>query len=325
MYKVVCLRPEQDFIDAMVNIPPELEMVYIDANEHEAIVAACRDADFILAAKDGKITGEIILNSPKLKLISLTSTGFDHVDIDTARQAGVQVSNNGGANKRCVAQYTIMAAAILLRRALEGDKGIKDGRFQEIRDRMLEEGMYEFTELKFGILGMGRIGTEVAGLAKILGSKILYSDLVRLPEKKAEELNAAYLELPDLLRECDVFSINLPITHNTRGLIGKNQLSLMKPTAILINTGRGAIVDEAALAEAIQNNVIAGAAIDTFEAIPDRNHPFLTMEPAFRERLFLSPHIGGATKQSFKRMLTFALENIMRVCQNGEPLSVVNV
>lgn len=324
MPKVVCLRPEKDFADAGVEIPPELEMVCVSPEDPPAVRVACREAEFILSAKEGRITGEIILNSPRLKFISLTCTGYDHIDTAAARRANIPVANNGGSNARCVAQFVIMAVSVLNRRILEADRGVKEGRFQEIRAGMLDEGLFDFSGLRIGILGLGRIGREVAALVNVLGAVVLYYDLVRLPREKESELSATYLEFPDLIRQSDILTIHLPLTPGTRRLIGADQLALMKPTAILVNTGRGAIVDDVALAEAIRNNIIAGAAIDTFESVPSPEHPFLQLALPYRDHLLLTPHIAGATRQSFRRMLAFALENIMRVVRNEDPLSVVN-
>ncbi|MDA8334823.1 MAG: NAD(P)-dependent oxidoreductase [Peptococcaceae bacterium] len=324
MPKVLCLRPEKDFADVGVNIPSELQMVFVEPGNQSEILAACNDADFILAAKDGQITAEMILNASHLRLIQLTCTGFDHVDILCARRLNIPVANNGGSNAYCVAQFVLMAISILRRRIIEADRGVKYGRFLETRSMILERGLFDFTGEVVGILGFGRIGREVAKVVKALGARIVYHDVLPLSPEEEREFSARLLELPDLLRTCDVLTIHMPLTPRTRRLIGPVELSLMKGTAVLINTGRGAIVDDAALAEAIKNNVIAGAAIDTFEQIPSLEHPYLKLEHRYQNRLLLTPHIAGATKQSFKNMLTFSLENILNVVNNRQALSVVN-
>lgn len=190
---------------------------------------------------------------------------------------------------------------------------------------MLRDGLQELSESCFGLIGLGNIGREVARLARALGAKVVYYTPRRKPPEVEASLGVSYRSLPELLTTADVVSLHLPLTSETRHLIGEPELRLMKGSALLINTSRGGLVDEAALIRAIAQKQIAGAAIDTFTVEPlPPNYPFLNLPDEVKPRLLLTPHLAGVTRQAFARMLRNAIENMARVARGEPARHVVN-
>lgn len=224
-----------------------------------------------------------------------------------------------------MAEFTIACAIVLQRRLLEGDQGIKQGKYAAVREALLRDGLQELSESCFGLIGLGNIGREVARLARALGAEVVYYTPRRKPPELEASLGVSYRSLPELLTTADVVSLHLPLTPETRHLIGEPELRLMKGSALLINTSRGGLVDEAALIRAIAQKQIAGAAIDTFTVEPlPPNYPFLNLPDEVKPRLLLTPHLAGVTRQAFARMLRNAIENMARVARGEPARHVVN-
>jgi len=284
------------------------------------IIAACRDADAVLSV--GSVAGinsRIIANCPMLKLIQCLGAGFNQVDLAAAAQRKIPVANSPGQNANTVAEFAIGSIIALQRRILESDCEIKAGRYAAIRSQLLREGLPEIGGSLIGLVGLGNIGLQVAKIARLLGASVSYYTENRRPADIERRLRIAYRPLNDLLAESDIVSLHVPLNETTRGLIGARELARMKTGSLLINTSRGAVVDQAALAQALTSGRPAGAAIDTFDPEPPGvNHPLLQLSPATQRRLLLTPHMAGLTIPSFRRMLTTCIENIERVLR-GEP------
>jgi phosphoglycerate dehydrogenase-like enzyme len=181
-------------------------------------------------------------------------------------------------------------------------------------------GLFELHGKTLGLVGMGNIGREVAARAKSFGCRIVYSDVVALPEEISSQLGAERLDLEELLREADIVSLHVPLTPETTRLIDRERLALMKPGAYLLNLARGEVVDEPALAEALREDRLAGAGIDVFTeepVIPD--NPLLASD-----KVILSPHVSGGTNESKVRILAITVENVNRVLAGEKPQYVVN-
>lgn len=328
MPKILSLMPKMYFKDpGTITILEAFkeELAFSTDYEPEEIIAAAKDATCLLCpAPYPYITEQVIKSLPNLKLIQSTGAGFDKIDIEAAARVGIPVCNAPGLNSISVAEL-VLAAIINLQRGLAyADRQIRQGKYQPVREELLAKGMREIAGSKWGIVGLGQIGSKVAQLGKMLGAEVSYFN--RKPKAEVEkELAISYLGLEELLVGSDIVIVSLAMTGGTERLIGAREIKLMKPTSILINVGRGGIIDETALAEALTAGRVGGAALDTFatEPLPE-DHPLLTLPEEVKDRIFLTPHLGGITTQALNRMLNYALANCTRVLNGEKPLAVVN-
>ncbi len=252
------------------------------------------------------------------RLIQQPSIGYQHIDLEATREAGIPVANVGAANAVGVAEHAVMFMLCLLKKALYFHNKTAAGEWGQ--QDIFTLGLYELQGKTVGIVGMGNIGREVAVRLRPFGCRVLYYDLVRLPAEKEEELGAEYAELEELLRASDIVTLHVPLTPETRHLIDRERLGLMKPDAYLLNLARGEVVDEEALAEALQEGRIAGAGLDVFAREPvEPDNPLLKSD-----RVILSPHVAGGTNESRVRMLQVTIDNVMRVLSGEKPRFVVN-
>jgi lactate dehydrogenase-like 2-hydroxyacid dehydrogenase len=325
--KVVCLRPKQDFDRVNVSFPESLDVHFFEEYDEDVVAQACVDADFIMAPSPfPPITAKIILGANSLKLIQLTGSGFDTVDLHAADKAGIPVANCPGQNSKAVAQLAFITIGALNRGMIEADTEMKKGNYQEVRKKLEKEGMYEFENMNLGLLGIGLIGKEMAKIGVFFGLNLYYYDILRLSPEQEREFKVALVGFKELLRISDIVSIHLPINESTKKLLGPEEFALMKPNAILINTSRGAIIDDDALIHALKSKRLKGAALDAFDPEPlPPEHSFLLLDPEIKKRLIFTPHIGGSTRQSFRRMFQEAINNVLRVLRGEMPKYVVNL
>ncbi len=252
------------------------------------------------------------------RLIQQPSIGYQHIDLEATRRAGIPVANVGAANAVGVAEHAVMFMLCLLKKALYFHAKTAAGDWAQ--QEVFTLGMYELQGKTVGIVGMGNIGKEVAARLRPFGCRILYHDKVRLSRELEGELGVEYASLEDLLRASDIVTLHVPLTPETRHLIDRERLALMKPEAYLLNLARGEVVDEEALAEALEQGRIAGAGLDVFAREPvDPDNPLLRSD-----RVILSPHVAGGTNESRVRMLQVTVDNITRVLSGEKPRFVVN-
>ena len=271
------------------------------------------DADF-LAVGIEPVADEVLDRAPRLKLIQRLGRGHNNIDVDAASRRGVPVCTMPDFNADTVAEHTIMLVLALLRRVFESTLLMKAGRWP-VRE-VVGSGIFDLQGKIVGLVGLGAIGRAVAARLKAFDAHVLYYDL-RDGADIDLELEAASLER--LLRDSDIVSLHIPLTAETQGLIGRQQLATMKESALLINTARGALVDEVALADALQRGAIAGAGLDVFSDEPlDPSHPLRRCRNAL-----LTPHTAGQTREAMERMVAMMLENMQRVCRGDEPLDIV--
>lgn len=266
-----------------------------------------RDLDVLLINKV-LVDKELIDSAPNLKLICIAATGVNNIDVGYAASKGIPVRNAVGYSTDSVVQATFMHILSLVGGAPYFDQSVKSGSYS--RSGMFTDPNWNWWELAgktIGIIGMGNIGSKVAKIAEVFGMKVCYYSTSGTGHCKEYPC----LPLDELLRISDVVSIHAPLNDRTKDLIGKEQLSLMKPSAILVNAGRGAIVVEDALAEAVDNGVIAGAGIDVFvqEPIPE-DHPYLRMK--HKERMRLAPHVAWASVEARRRLVDIMAANIAK-------------
>jgi glyoxylate reductase len=248
---------------------------------------------------------------PSLRCVANVAVGYDNIDIAAARERGVVVTNTPGVLTEATADLTMALVLAVTRRVGEGERLIRSGRgWSWDLDFMLGEGIQDRT---LGIVGLGAIGTAVARRARAFGMRISYAGRHSVPVELVAELAAQRLDLDELLGAADVVSLHVPLTAETRHLIDAPKLALMKPSAFLINTARGPIVDEAALVAALSKREIAGAGLDVFEEEP-------TLHPGLREleNVVLLPHLGSATVETRTAMALLAARNAAAVLA-GEP------
>lgn len=260
--------------------------------DEDTVIQEGKDCDAILT-RNAKITRRILLSCPKLKIISMHGVGVNNIDVDSATQLGIQVTNAATSNQSSVAEYTMGLILALAKQTPLYDRELKNGNWNIRRICGMDvEGK------TLGIIGMGRIGNAVAKKASLgFGMKVIgYSRHVTRPTEDHYGILTNNME--DVIRSCDFLSLHLPAAPSTEHLIGKQQLSWMKSSAYLINTGRGEVIDEAALITILEDKKIAGAAIDVFDGnVPSMNNPLLHMP-----HVITTPHTAAFTKQALERM-----------------------
>jgi phosphoglycerate dehydrogenase-like enzyme len=278
-------------------------------------IALVEDADFLILFP-GVISPEVLRAAPKLKLIQLVSAGFDRLDLALCRQLEIPVANNGGTNAIDVAEHTIALILAWYRRMGEMDANVRSGRWSAI-----DSGMHTHTirGKTVGIVGFGNIGRKLATLLRAFGAEMLYTDAVAAPAEVERQFGITRVGLDELLQRSDIVTLHVPLNSQTRGLIGEAELARMKPMALLVNTCRGPVVDEAALIAALRAGQIAGAALDVLEQEP----PALD-NPLFElDNVLLTPHIAGVTRDTWGRRGAFVFQNLQRVWAGEAPLAVV--
>lgn len=262
-----------------------------------------------------EVTKEIIDKAVNLKLIQRTGVGVDMVDVAYAKEKGIPVSICKGFNASSVAELAVLGMLALYRKLVIMDITTKRGEWQTWKYR---HESYEIRDKVVGVLGAGTIGREVIKRVQAFDAKVIYYDAYRLSPEMEEKLNIEYVSFDELVTRSDIITIHVPLMDSTRGLFGAEAFRKMKPTAILINTARGPIVDQAALREALVNKTIGGAFLDVFESMPaKKDDPLFSLDC---ENLITAPHIGAATYDNYFRCYTLCLENAQRIGRGEAPL-----
>lgn len=270
------------------------------------------DADFLVVGLE-PVPEVLFARAKKLKLVQRLGVGYDNIDLEAADRYGVPVCNMPDFNAATVAEHTIMLILALLRRAFESTLLMKASQWP--LTTVISQGIFDLQGKTLGIIGLGEIGQAVARRVKPFDVKICYYDRNQLPPADEMGLDASFVSLDDLLRHSDIVTIHIPLSSETQHLIGEAELRKMKSTALLINTARGAIVDEEALAEALEQGIIAGAGLDVFAEEPlDPRHPLRRCQ-----NVLLTPHTAGQTREAMDRMVDMMLENVLRVARGEEP------
>jgi glyoxylate reductase/D-3-phosphoglycerate dehydrogenase len=290
--------------------PEGFELLTVPAGASpEQVRDAVSQADFLLGF--WSLNEDDFRAARNLKLIQLMSAGYDRIDLDLAARYGVPVANNGGGNAIAVAEHTILLMLAVYRRLVYHHLNVKAGRW-----RVDTNDLYELWRKRVGIVGLGNIGRQVAKRLRTFESEVVYYD-IRRPDPETEAgLGATFVPFEELLQTSDIVTLHVPLTRLTRHMIGARELAMMKPTAVLINTSRGAVVDEQALYEALRSGQIMAAGLDVLELEPpDPSNPLLTLE-----NVVLTPHIAGPTVDGWPRILANCYANIQRVARGEPPL-----
>jgi glyoxylate reductase len=294
----------------------DVTVLYECPPERGELLDAVRGANGVLSTATEKVDGEVMdAAGDGLKVVANMAVGYDNIDVEAARERGVVVTNTPGVLDETTADVAFMLMLAAARRLGEGERLLRAGKWEWWGPKQLR-GLDVWGK-KLGILGLGRIGRAVARRARGFGMEILYHNRSR-KEDAEKELGARYLELQDLLGESDFISIHTPLTDETRHLIGAKELERMKPGAVLVNTSRGPVVDEGALADALENGRIFAAGLDVYENEPEVHPRLLELE-----NIVLAPHIGSASIETRDRMATLAAENLRAVLRGEQPKTPV--
>jgi glyoxylate reductase len=261
--------------------------------------------------------GEEVLSTPGLKIVSNVAVGYDNIDVEAATRHGVLVTNTPGVLTDTTADFAFALLMAAGRRVAEGDRYLRAGLFKGWAiDMMLGQDLQGAT---LGLVGVGRIGGAVARRARGFDMRILYSDAVALPPDVESELGATRVDLDRLLEESDFVSLHVPLTPDTHHLISTDQLGRMKPSAVLVNTSRGPVVDEAALATALREGQIFAAGLDVFEREPEVHPALLELD-----NVVLTPHIASASGRTRSRMCEMAVQDLIAGLRGERPKNPLN-
>jgi glyoxylate reductase len=284
--------------------------------EPKLIAQAAQGCLGILSLLKDPITEEV-LSVPGLKVVANCAVGFENIDVAAATKHGVMVTNTPGVLDQSTADFAFALMMATARRVVEADQFVRDGHFEGWGiDLMLGRDLYGAT---LGIVGMGRIGQAVARRSSGFLMRLLYHNRHPVHRDVERALHAQAVDLDTLLVESDIVSIHVPLTSETRHLIGAREIALMKPTAILINTSRGAVVDEAALIDALKNHRLFGAGLDVFEREPEVPAALSALP-----NVVLAPHIGSASAVTRAEMSEIAARNLLIGIRGATPANLVN-
>lgn len=281
------------------------------------LYAPFEEADILVSTFDAKVSGELIAAMPNLKLIANFGAGYNNIDLEACKVRGIRVTNTPQPVIEPTAELAFALMIDIARRVSEFDRTVRAGQAVFGVMNNLSHSLYGKT---LGILGMGRIGQALARRAKVSGMQIIYHNRHKLSDEIEQKYEAKYVDFQTLLQDSDYLSLNLPYTPEVHHIIGKPELGMMKRSAYLINTARGAHVDEAALIEALKSGIIAGAALDVYEHEPAVSSELLTLP-----NVVLSPHTGTGTWEGRIAMCENVTDNILAFVENRpKDMNIVN-
>jgi D-3-phosphoglycerate dehydrogenase len=293
---------------------PRFELVERPGLKGEELAAAIADADAVLVRSATKITRESLARAAHLKVIGRAGVGVDTIDVEAATERGVAVMNAPAGNTVSAAELAFALLLSLVRKVPAADRSMRAGEW----DRTSFNGI-ELYQKTLGLVGAGRVGGEVARRAVAFGMRVLAYDPFLSPDA-AHELGVELASLNTVLREADVLSLHVPLTESTRGMLGEAQLSLLKPTAIIVNAARGGVLDEAALLRHLTNGTLAGAALDVFDQEPlPLDHPFRRLP-----NVVLTPHLGASTEEAQLNVAIEIAEAVRAALVEGDYSRAVN-
>lgn len=275
-----------------------------------------KDCDAIITVYGNKLDNDVIDAAPKLKMIANFGAGYDNIDVSYASSKGIVITNSPDPVTEPTAELAMGLMIATARRMAEMDRLLRE---DKVTWGVMRNLSTTLVGKQLGIIGMGAIGKALARRAVASGMKVVYHNRKRVDQLTEKDLRASYLPLDELLQTSDVVSLNMPLTADTRGMIGQRELALMKSMAYLINTARGPVVDQNALIEALQKKLIAGAGLDVYE-----NEPHVPDELLAMDNVVLIPHLGTATHETRGEMSSLVAENIKAFFNGNTPPNRVN-
>ncbi|MGH9357675.1 MAG: 2-hydroxyacid dehydrogenase [Terriglobia bacterium] len=320
-YRVFATRPMPqavlDFLAPHCDVQMQSEDAPVPPDDLERI---CREQKIEgLLVAGGRVPAELVRAAAQLRVVANCSVGYDNVDLEECTKRGILVTNTAGSLDDTTADLAFALLLAVARRLGEAEQFLRAGRWKHWRFSLLMGSDVHHKTL--GIYGFGNIGRVMARRGAGFSMRILYHSRRRAPESVERELGAEYRDRESLIRESDFLSLHVPLTLETTHLIGERELAWMKPTAFLINTSRGQVVDEAALAAALKAGRLAGAGLDVFEHEPKVHPELLKIE----NNVVLLPHIGSATEETRTRMAMQAARNLLAALAGERPPNLINV
>ena len=295
--------------DAMALLSAHADARVAPGWDEESLLSCIGEAEGVIVRGMGAFTRRLFEAAPRLRIVARHGAGYDNIDLEAARDHHVIVTNTPDATTASVAEHTLALLLAVARRVALADRGMRSGDW-EVRERCTGTDLCGRT---LGVIGYGRIGRRVAALCHGLGMEIVYHDVRPLPADP--QLPARSLPLDELLSTADAVTLHVSLDPSSRHLIGRRELALLKPGAILINASRGPVVDEAALLEALRAGRLGGVGLDVFEEEPVRGvHPLCAFD-----NVVLTPHIASQTPETRRRMAMDAAEEVLAVLAGGRP------
>ena len=321
---VLCLRPVEDFRRVGASPPESLKIAYRAPSDND-VAELMKEARVLVIPAVGPKLPNALFENTSVKFVQVTGAGVDRLDLNFLRELGVGVANVPGGSNESVAEYAVTTATVLLRGLFWADTEIRKGNYREFRARMIADNLQGLDGLTVGIIGFGVTGVAVAAAFQKRGCLIFYYDPAPRDPRAAEAVGAKFCSLEDLLQLADVITLHVPLLRQTTGMIGRRELAMMKDGAILIQSSRGGVVDEAALAEALQSGKLGGAAVDVYSTEPpSADNPLLGLKGEAAHRILFTPHVAGVTRQSAAYLFRTAWRNVERAMGGKEaPLYVV--
>jgi glyoxylate reductase len=282
----------------------------------EELFRRVKDKEGLVCLLTEKVDDQLLAAAPKLRIAANVAVGFDNIDVPACTKRGVVATNTPGVLDETTADFAWTLLMAVARRIGEGEQLARSGNWKGWDlDQLVGTDVWGKT---LGLVGFGRIGRAMARRAVGFQMKVIYSDAIRAPLDVEKELNAEYRDFNTLLAEADFVSVHVPLLPDTRGLFDGAKFSRMKPTAFLINTSRGPVVDEAALVHALETGKLAGAALDVYE-----NEPFI-LPGLKRPNVVLAPHIASASLETRTKMASIAAENVIALFKGQRPPNMLN-
>jgi glyoxylate reductase len=315
--KVYCTHPL--FEEARQILDAKCDAEYWVGTERpprEEVLRRVRDKEALVCLLTEKVNEELLRGAPNLRIAANVAVGFDNIDIEACTKRGVAATNTPGVLDETTADFAWALLLAVARRLSEGEALARSGNWKGWNlDQLCGADVWGKT---LGVVGFGRIGRAVARRASGFQMKVLYTDAVRAAEDVERSLRAEFRDLNALLAEADFISLHVPLLPETRGLFDAPKFFRMKPTAFLINTSRGPVVDEAALVAALEGKKIAGAALDVYE-----NEPFI--HPGLkRQNVVLAPHLASASVETRTKMAVMAANNVIALFNGQRPENILN-
>lgn len=320
MADIVCLRPAEDFTRVGASIPTEWDIAFRKPSDVDVSDLLGDTRAVVLPSAGPHLPAELFRTAHGLQLIQYTGAGWDRIAEPIVRELGCPVANVPGVNAKDVAEYVVIAAGMLLRRFKLGDRLMWSGEFDQARGELAAERARGFTDLTIGVVGLGHIGLTVGKAFRAFDARVLYYDPKPLDPEAASAAGMIPVTMSELLDEADVITVHVPLLPATVGMLGEAELARLKPEAIVVQASRGGVVNEEALLRLVESGRIAGAALDVFarEPLPP-DDPILLKRAALSDRIVLTPHIAGVTRQAAVRLYEAAWANVARVLKDGLP------
>ena len=299
--------------------PENMRVISVDleTTAEEEISQQLQDADFLVIHQAGRrVPDRLIQGAQKLRHIHTPAQGLDHVPLVAAKRMGTTVSNGGGSNAIAVAEHTILLMLATLKQLPVCIETVRSGKSGLEIDLA---SLHQINRKKVGIIGLGNIGRRVAKMLSGFETEIVFYDTADIPQSVVSELRVSRVSLETLLSTSDIVTLLVPLLESTKGMIGWQQLTRIKPSAILINTSRGGVVDEAALIRALKEKVIAGAGLDVFASEPpSQDNPLLHMV-----NVVTTPHIAGHNWETWLLLIKDTWDNLARILEGKEPRNLI--